>query len=48
MVLPNGQIAGFYKPTSRQGFRQTLEQMGAIGTNDHNALWEQKAIYNAN
>ena len=48
MVLKNGQIAGFYKPTSRQGFRQTLEQMGAIGTNDFNALWEQKAIYNAN
>lgn len=45
MVLPNGQIAGFYKPTNAHGFRQTLMHMGATGTNDFNALWESRKIY---
>ena len=47
MVLPNGQIAGFYKPNNTKGFRHTFAQMGATGTNDFNALWEQKRIYNS-
>lgn len=47
MVLPNGQIAAFYKPIKAQGFRQTLAQMGAIGTNDFNALWETRGVYNS-
>ncbi len=47
MVLPNGQIVALYKPIGGQGFRQTLGQLGAIGTNDYNALWEQRAIYHS-
>jgi hypothetical protein len=36
MVLPNGQIFALYKPMGGQGFRQTIGQLGAIGTNDFN------------
>ena len=38
MVLPNRQIFALYKPMGGQGFRQTLGQLGAIGTNNFNEL----------
>jgi mannosyltransferase OCH1-like enzyme len=45
-VLPDGTIIAMYKPSMKQGLRQDLKEIGAEGTNDYEAMWHSRDIYN--
>ena len=44
-VLPDGTIIAMYKPSMRQGLRQDLKEVGAEGTNDYEAMWMNRDVY---
>ena len=46
-VLPDGTIIAMYKPSMKQGLRQDLKEIGAEGTNDYEAMWHNRDIYNS-
>ena len=45
MVLPNGRIMAFYKPSQSSELRQTLSNLGGKGTNNFVELWQHRKIY---
>jgi mannosyltransferase OCH1-like enzyme len=44
-VLPDGTIIAMYKPSMKQGLRQDLKDVGAEGTNDYEAMWMNRDVY---
>ena len=46
-VLTDGSIIAMYKPSMKEGLRQDLKEIGAKGTNDYEAMWINRDVYNS-